>query len=357
MRVGIVGYGNLGKACEKIGYASKDMDIVGVFTRRDPSGLKSPYGTPFYAQSDVFDFHKDIDVLALCTGSAQDLTGLALEVAKVFNTVDTFDNHSKMKEYVQSLDGVAKEHGTLSIVGAGWDPGVLSLARCYVEGITGLKSHTFWGKGVSQGHSEAIRKIAGVKRAVQYTLPNSDAIDKVKSGQSDLSVYDKHKRECYVVVDDSADEMEIERKIKEMPSYFRGYETDVHFIDEIDFDKTHRSLYHKGQVLCYGNLLGVDNMRYDKNIASSNKATYKTENIEALDCENVIEDDEEKGVGIEFSLTIPSNPEFTATILMAYVRCAYRLYQSGVRGAKTVLDLPVSALFDCNRLDTIAKYL
>ena len=282
MKVGIVGYGNLGKACEKIGHVRKDMDIVGVFTRRDPTKLKSPYNTPFYAQRDIFDFYKDIDVVALCTGSAQDLTGLALDVAKVFNTVDTFDNHSKMKEYVQSLDGVAKEHGTLSIVGAGWDPGVLSLVRCYVEGVTGVKSHTFWGKGVSQGHSEAIRRLRGVKRAVQYTLPQDSAIEKVKSGQAEgLSIYDKHKRDCYVVVEDGADERDIERQIKDMPSYFSGYKTDVHFIDEKDFDKNHTHLHHKGQILCYGNLLDPNNMKYGNNnnvcnmIANTNAAILR----------------------------------------------------------------------------------
>ena len=348
MKIGIVGYGNLGKACEKIAHLRKDMDVVGIFTRRNPSMLTSPYNTPFYAQSDVFDFYKEIDVLVLCTGSAGDLMPLALDVARVFNTADTFDNHSKMKEYVQSLDSVAREHGTLSIVGAGWDPGVLSLVRCYLEGVTGIQSHTFWGKGVSQGHSEAIRKIKGVKRAVQYTLPNEDALEEVKRGHAGkLSTYDKHKRVCYVVLEKGANKCDIERRIKDLPSYFYGYDTEVHFITENDFEKHHCNLFHKGQVLCYGNLSNADETICDEK-GVYNHILHGGYNTEVY---------EKPSVGIEFNLSMASNPDFTATVLLSYVRCAHRLYQSGERGAKTVLDLPMGALFDCNRLDTIAKYL
>ena len=319
-KVAIVGYGNLGKACEGIAVERKDFDLVGIFTRRNPASMISPYNTRFFSQQDLIDCEGEIDVLVLCTGSKNDLVPLACTSARHFNTVDSFDNHNEMRGYVAKLDHIAKDSGHLSIVGAGWDPGVFSLMRGLFEGVTGGKAHTFWGVGVSQGHSEAVRGLDGVKNAVQYTIPNEDVVKMVKAGgEGNLTPQDKHKRVCYVVLEDGADKCRIEEQIKSMPDYFLGYETDVYFVDQEELTKNHSELCHGGQVLCSNNING-------------------------------------KNATIDFTLKLQSNPNFTASVMMSYAKCVDRLYNQGERGAKTILDIPITALFE-DRLDTMGKYL
>jgi diaminopimelate dehydrogenase len=321
MRVGIVGYGNLGKAIERIVKESKDIDLVGIFTRRNPNDVKSVYCTPIYRQDDVELFKGEIDLLFLCTGSAKDLKELATRLGQNFNTVDAYDNHKEMREFVATLDDTTKRAGHLSVVGAGWDPGLFSLVRGLFEGISKGVAHTFWGAGVSQGHSEAIRRIEGVKMAVQYTLPSENAIERARMGDCDhMSPYKKHRRVCYVVADDLADKVELENEIKHMPNYFLGYDTEVHFISEDEFVENHQKLHHGGLVVCSKNIDGK-------------KST------------------------MELNLKLDSNPLFTASVMVAYGRCAHRLFLKGERGVKTVLDLPATVLFDDKWLDIVEKYL
>lgn len=320
-KIGIVGYGNLGKACEKIVMSRDDMSLVGIFTRRDPATMISPYGSAFFRQDDLDRFENEIDVLALCTGSANDLVDLALKQAEKFNTVDSFDTHARMRDYVTALDKVATEHDHLSFVGIGWDPGVFSVMRALFEGVLPEgNTVTFWGKGVSQGHSEAIRKIDGVLKGIQYTIPKEDALEKAREGKGDtLTTRDKHLRECFVVARDDADKSAIENEIKSMPNYFADYDTVVHFITAEEFDRDHNAMPHGGLVLRSGSVNG------------------KEENL-------------------EFKLTLSSNPDFTASVLMAYARSLKKMHESGVRGAKTIIDIPVGALLG-DRLDAIAKFV
>lgn len=318
----IVGYGNLGRACEKIAHDSKDFNLVGIFTRRDPAIMNSPFGTAFYNQSDIEKFKGKIDVLALCTGSANDLTDLGKRCAANFNTVDSFDTHAKMRDYVTEMQQIASANGNLSFIGIGWDPGLFSLMRAMFQGV--LKegnTQTFWGKGVSQGHSEAIRKIKGVVKGIQYTVPKQEALDKARSGQgANLTTRDKHLRECFVVAADDADKAEIERQIITMPNYFDEYDTIVHFITAEEFDRDHRSMPHGGFVLRSGEVNGQHH-------------------------------------NLEFSLKLDSNPDFTASVLMAYAKANAKLYAAGERGAKTILDIPAIALTDEDRIDYIAHTL
>lgn len=319
-KLAIVGYGNLGKALERIAHFDKDTQLVGVFTRRNPKDMTSPFDTPFYSQEEIECFQGEVDVVALCTGSATDLVPLALKLNTCFNTVDTFDNHGKIREYVMKLDKVARGNNHLSVVGAGWDPGVFSLMRGLFESFGG-KSHTFWGAGVSQGHSEAIRKLKGVKMAVQYTIPSETALEKVKNGlEVDLKLTDKHLRECYVVVDDSVNKSDIENQIKNMPNYFLGYNTKVHFVDEDDFIRNHSRSNHGGIVV-------------ENNITNGHKSQ------------------------LQFSLQLDSNPDFTAKVLFTYAKYVKRQYEKGDRGVKTILDIPISGLFDIDWLDIVEKYV
>lgn len=320
MKIGIVGYGNLGKASEKIAVARDDMEVVGIFTRRDPATLSSPFGTPFYRQDDLPSFVGKIDVLALCTGSANDLTALGLKSAELFNTVDSFDTHAKMREYALGMKEVTEKNGNLSFIGIGWDPGMFSIMRCLFSSVlTDGDSQTFWGKGVSQGHSEAIRKIAGVKRGIQYTVPKEDALEKARAGQgASLTTRDKHLRECFVVAEDGADKALIEKTIKEMPNYFADYDTVVHFISEEEFDHDHKAMPHGGFVLRSGEVNG-------------------------------------KKQGLEFSLTLESNPDFTASVLMTYARACVRMSKDGEVGVRTALDVPVSKLLDEEWIDIVGR--
>lgn len=322
MKIAIVGYGNLGKACEKIAYSSDNFDLVGIFTRRDPKTLTSPYATKFFRQEEIFYFEGKIDVAVLCLGSANDLTDSALKIAEHFNTVDSFDTHARMVEYCNRLDDVARAKNRLCFVGIGWDPGLFSMIRALCSAVIerGI-TQTFWGKGVSQGHSEAIRRIEGVKDAKQYTVPKAEALEIARSGGGEsLSVRDKHSRECYVVACDNADKAHIEEEIKNMPNYFLEYDTTVHFVDEETFTHEHQGMQHGGFVMRHGKCNGKDTFA-------------------------------------EFSLKLDSNPDFTASVLMRYAVVNNKMYNEGERGAKTILDIPISAILDCDRLKMIKDFV
>ncbi len=319
IKVGIVGYGNLGKACEKIAVESEEYELIGIFTRREPQDIKSPYNSSVYKQQEIFD--KDIDVVILCVGSANDLQNTAFDIARHFNTVDTYDNHQGMKDYVTRLDQIAKSSGKLCFVGMGWDPGIFSLMRALFCGIGCQGAETFWGKGVSQGHSNAIRQIDGVERAVQYTIPKSSALDALKHGKcGKLTDTDKHIRECFVVLKDDADKDRVQKEIVTMPSYFLGYQTIVHFIDKEEFDKNHKNCGHGGKVVSIGNVNG-----------------------HRAEC--------------EFSLSLDSNPHFTASVAMAYARANYMMSRKGHKGAKTIIDVPTTYLLSQEREDNILRYI
>lgn len=309
IKIAIVGYGNLGKAVERIAANSTDIGISGIFTRRDPDTLKSPYGTPFFGQEDIFGF-KDIDVAVICTGSANDVTELGAKLAGSFNTVDSFDTHVKMPEYFAQMDRTATDSGHLCFVGIGWDPGLFSLMRALLTGVlpSGV-SHTFWGKGVSQGHSEAVRKLDGVLDAKQYTVPKSEAMELARSGGGErFTDRDKHLRVCYVVTEEGADKERIEREIKTMPNYFEPYDTTVYFISADEMIKEHSGMPHAGAVMRTGEVNG-------------------------------------KSQSMEFSLKLSSNPDFTASVIVSYIRANAYMFKLGERGARSILDIPVSALY------------
>lgn len=314
IKVGIVGYGNLGRGVCLAVDKAKDFECVGVFTRRAPDAVKPITGYKVYSVNDLPKFKGKIDVLILCGGSATDLPATTANYIKDFNTVDSFDTHAKIPEYFEKLDKIAKENGTLGIISVGWDPGVFSMARLLFGSVLpDGKDYTFWGKGVSQGHSDAIRRIAGVKNAIQYTVPKEEALERVRSGFSpELSVREKHARECFVVAEDGADKARIEKEIKEMPNYFADYDTTVHFISEEELKAHHSKLAHGGVVI------------------RSGKTT--DENAELL----------------QLSLKLDSNPEFTGSVLTAYARAIYRLKEKGEKGVKTVFDIPLKYLYPDN---------
>lgn len=308
IKIGIVGYGNLGKACEEIAHNDNRFELVGIFTRRDPSGMISGLGSNFYAQSDLKKFKDKIDVLLLCVGSANDLRSLASELGKDFCTVDSFDNHAEMRDHYTKMNIVATQNSKVALVGIGWDPGIFSLMRGLFDGVTPKDIvHTFWGKGVSQGHSEAIRKINGVKYAIQYTVPKKEIVEDIKNGNRiELDDKQKHIRECYVVCDRS-DEKRIEDEIKSIPNYFVGYETKVNFITEEEFLDKHKEMPHGGLVIKNAEVCG-------------------------------------KKEQMEFSLKLESNPKYTASVLMSYAIANYQFQKIHHYGAKTILDVPISFL-------------
>lgn len=311
IKVGIVGYGNLGRGvCLAVDKAS-DFECVGVFTRREPSSVKPVTGFPVYSVNDLGKFKGKIDVLILCGGSATDLPATTANYIKDFNTVDSFDTHAKIPEYFAKLDKIATENGTLGLISVGWDPGIFSLVRLLFGSVLpDGKDYTFWGKGVSQGHSDAIRRIAGVKNAIQYTVPKEDALEKVRSGLNpELSVREKHARECFVVAEENADKARIEKEIKEMPNYFADYDTTVHFISEEELKREHAKLAHGGVVI------------------RSGKTTEANSEL------------------LQLSLKLDSNPEFTGSVLTAYARAIARLAKKGETGVKTVFDIPLKYLY------------
>jgi len=307
IKIGIAGYGNLGKGVESAILQNGDMELFGIFTRRNPDDVKTVTGAKTYHMDDLLKFKDEIDVLVICGGSATDLPKQTPELAKSFNVVDSFDTHAKIPEHFKNVDMAAKEGGKIAMISVGWDPGMFSLNRLYASSILPEgKDYTFWGKGVSQGHSDAIRRIDGVKDAKQYTIPVDSALDAVRSGlEPSLSTRQKHIRECFVVAEDGADKAKIEQEIKTMPNYFADYDTIVHFISEDELKANHSGIPHGGFVI------------------RSGKTGVNKENSHI----------------IEYSLKLDSNPEFTASVLVCYARAAYKMAQEGVSGCKTVFDV------------------
>lgn len=308
MKVGILGYGNLGRGVECAVRQCSDVTLSAVFSRRDPSTVKIlTEGVPVYNVSEI-EAHKDeIDVLIICGGSATDLPKQTPEYAKYFNVIDSFDTHANIPQHYAAVDAAAKENGHVALISAGWDPGMFSLNRLYANCILPEgNDYTFWGKGVSQGHSDAIRRIDGVKDAKQYTIPVDEALRAVRAGENpELTTRQKHTRECFVVAEEGADLARIEHEIKTMPNYFADYDTTVHFISEEELQKNHSGIPHGGFVFRSG----------------------------------VTGWEKEHSHIIEYSLKLDSNPEFTASVIVAYARAINRLHQEGVTGCKTVFDI------------------
>ena len=313
MRIGISGYGNLGRGVELAVKEAPDMELVAVFTRRNPDQVKIlTEGVPVVSVSEMENWTDKIDVLIVCGGSATDLPKQTPACAKLFNVIDSFDTHARIPEHFQNVNEAAKAAGKVAIISCGWDPGMFSLTRVYSNAILpDGEDYTFWGKGVSQGHSDAVRRIAGVKNAKQYTIPKEEALAKVRSGENPaLTTRDKHLRECFVVPMEGADTAAIEKEIKEMPNYFADYDTIVHFISEEEFARDHSGLAHGGFVI------------------RSGKTGVEKEHTHV----------------IEYSLKLDSNPEFTTNVLVAFARAAFRFAQEGKSGCFTVLDIPPAYL-------------
>ena len=307
IRIGILGYGNLGRGVEYAVEANADMELVAIFTRRDPASMKPRTNVPVISADDAEMWKNKVDVLILCGGSATDLPEQTPAFAKLFNVVDSFDTHAKIPAHFAAVDAAAKAAGHVGVISVGWDPGMFSLTRAYANAVlTNGADYTFWGRGVSQGHSDAIRRIPGVKNAKQYTVPVPAALDAVRSGSNPtLTTREKHTRECYVVLEEGADAAAVEKAIVTMPNYFSDYDTTVHFISEEELLRDHAGLPHAGFVLRSG----------------ATGANGENKHI------------------IEFSMKLDSNPEFTACVLAAYARAAHRLASEGVTGCKTVLDI------------------
>ncbi len=313
MKIGIYGYGNLGKGIENAIKQNPDMELVAVFTRRDPKSLTIATDTAQVCNvSDVANFKDKIDVMILCGGSATDLPEQTPCLAKMFNVVDSFDTHAKIPEHFENVNKAAKENGKVAMISVGWDPGMFSVNRLYAGAVLpDGKDYTFWGKGVSQGHSDAIRRIDGVKDAKQYTIPIEKALETVRSGETpDFTTREKHLRECFVVAEDGADKQRIEKEIKGMPNYFADYDTIVHFISAEELAREHAGIPHGGFVI------------------RSGKTGANLENTHV----------------IEYSLKLDSNPEFTASVIVAYARAIFRMFGEGMSGCKTVFDIPPAYL-------------
>jgi len=321
IRIGIVGYGNVGKGAALAVEASSDMELKAIFTRRDPKAVKTGNShIQILSIDSAASMTDDIDVMLLCGGSAADLPEQGPYFASMFNTVDSYDTHAKIPEYMAAVDSAAKN--TTAIISAGWDPGLFSMMRTLYESVLPRgETYTFWGKGVSQGHSDAIRQIDGVTHAVQYTIPIDSAVEAVRSGETPVfSAKDKMKRNCYVVIKPDADKTRIENAIITMPHYFADYDTSVNFIGIEEFTKNHSEMPHGGMVLRSG-------------------STGKNKQV------------------MEFSLNLESNPEFTGSIIVAYARAAYKMAKEGLYGAKTVFDVPLSYLSDKDRMLLIKDLL
>lgn len=326
MKIGILGFGNLGRGVECAIRQNPDMELAAVFTRREPKQVSILTETAAVCHvSEAADWKDRIDVMILCGGSATDLPTQTPEYAKLFNVVDSFDTHAKIPEHFDAVDAAAKEAGKVGIISVGWDPGMFSLNRMYASAILpNGKDYTFWGKGVSQGHSDAIRRIEGVKDAKQYTIPVEAALEAVREGKTpNLSTREKHTRECFVVLEEGADAVKVEREIKSMPNYFADYDTTVHFISEEELKRDHSGIPHGGFVL------------------HSGRTGWEEENSHL----------------IEYRLKLDSNPEFTSCVIAAYARAAYRLYREGQTGAKTVFDIPPAYLSAMSGEELRAKML
>jgi len=325
IKVGIIGYGNLGRGAEHSIRQQPDMELVAIFSRREPQDVEVFDKSVQVAHIDNIESYRDqIDVMILCGGSAHDLPEQTPEFSRMFNTVDSFDTHANIPEHFAKVDQVAQEYGKVSIISVGWDPGLFSLNRVIAEAILPQGgTYTFWGKGLSQGHSDVVRRVAGVKDGVQYTIPSQAAIEQVRSGvQPELATNEKHERVCYVVAEDGADQAAIEKEIKTMPNYFAEYDTTVYFISEEELRENHSAMPHGGFVIRSG-------QTSDQN----NNQIY------------------------EFSLALDSNPEFTASVLVAYARAAYRLSQDGVVGAQTIYDIAPRYISPLSNETLRKKYL
>lgn len=315
IRIGIAGYGNLGKGVEAAVKNAADMELVAVFTRRDPESVKiKTEGVKAYSFDSIADFKDKIDVIVNCGGSATDLPVTTPAIAENFSVIDSFDTHARIPEHFANVDAKAKEGGNIAVISVGWDPGMFSLNRLYMNAILpNGKDYTFWGRGVSQGHSDAIRRIDGVVDARQYTVPVESAVESVRNGENpELTTRQKHTRECYVVAEEGADKARIENEIKTMPNYFADYDTTVNFISLDELKKNHSGIPHGGSVIRSG-FTGFD-----------------------LDTKHTI----------EYSLKLESNPEFTGSVLTVYARAAYKLRESGETGCKTVFDIAPALLVD-----------
>ena len=326
MRVGILGYGNLGRGIECAIKQNDDMELAAVFTRRNPETVSVlTEGVSVYSVSEILEHKDDIDVLILCGGSATDLPEQTPEYAKYFNVIDSFDTHARIPEHFDNVDRNAKESGHTALISCGWDPGMFSLNRLYANAILPEgNDYTFWGKGVSQGHSDAIRRVEGVKDGKQYTIPVESALDAVRSGSNpELTTRQKHLRECFVVAEEGADLKKIEETIKNMPNYFADYDTTVHFITEEELKANHSGIPHGGFVFRSG-------------VTGWNK--------------------ENKHI-IEYSLKLDSNPEFTSSVIVAYARAINRLHAEGVNGCKTVFDIAPAYLSNKSAEDLRAHLL
>ena len=307
MRIAIYGYGNLGRGVELAARANPDMELCGIFTRRAPETVKTATGTAVYSAKNLPSFVEKIDVLILCGGSATDLPQMTPALARHFNVIDSFDTHAAIPAHFAATDAAARESGHIAMISGGWDPGLFSIARLYASAVLpNGKDYTFWGRGISQGHSDAIRRIAGVKDARQYTVPVAEALNAVRSGGTPaLTTREKHRRECYVVAEAGADLARIEREIKTMPNYFADYDTTVTFITQEELNEKHSGMPHGGSVIRNGST-GLN---------------------------------EEHTQTVEFSLSLDSNPEFTGSVLIAYARAIHRMAARGDMGGKTVFDV------------------
>lgn len=307
MKLGIYGYGNIGKGVELACSQNKDVELVGIFTRRNKEEVKSLLGTKVYSVNELNEFKDKIDILAICGGSATELPKMTVDLAKDFNVIDTFDTHANIPEHFKNVDKAAKDNGHIAMISCGWDPGMFSLNRLYANALLpNGKDYTFWGKGISQGHSDAIRRIKGVVDAKQYTVPLKEVVNKVLNGETpELTTRDKHIRECYVVIENDADKVRIENEIKSMPNYFADYETIVNFVSIEELREKHSGMPHAGFVIRSGNT-GINN--------------------------------ENKHI-ISYNLKLDSNPEFTAMAVIAFARALYREKMNGTVGCLTVFDI------------------
>ncbi len=312
MNIGIAGYGNLARGVEAAVTKAPDMELIAIFTRRDPATVKVATDTPVYAWNDMASFADKIDVMVLCGGSATDLPQQTPKLAKLFTVVDSFDTHAHIPDHFANVDAATREAGTLGVISCGWDPGLFSLARLYASAaLPNGADYTFWGRGVSQGHSDAIRRIPGVRDARQYTVPVPAAVEAARSGNNpQLTTREKHTRECFVVAEEGADLAAIEQAIVTMPNYFSDYDTTVTFISQEELNANHAGLPHGGTVIRSGRTGLAD----------------------------------EFGDTIEFSLTLDSNPFFTGSVLASVARAAYRMHQDGQVGARTMFDIPPALL-------------
>ena len=325
IRIGIYGYGNLGKGVESAIKQNPDLTAVGVFTRRDPSSVKTQTGIPVYHASKILDMVNDIDVVVICGGSATDLPEQTPYLAQYFNVIDSFDTHAKIPQHLKNVQDACSKSLKTAVISVGWDPGMFSLNRLLAGAIlVDGKDYTFWGKGVSQGHSDAIRRIDGVLDAKQYTIPVESSLDAVRSGSNpELTTRQKHVRECFVVAKEGADLNKIETEIKTMPNYFADYDTTVHFITMDELKLNHSGIPHGGVVIRTGTT----------GLNGQNKHV------------------------IEYKLTLDSNPEFTSSVLVAYARAVYKMNKDGITGAKTVLDVPPIYLSNKSRDELISTLL